>query len=425
MELSRDLTSILVEVFPWLKKYVDPMTGKLLVQILKALYGLVQSAALWFEALTAFVKSLGFVPNTIDNCVMNKRSDGRNVTIVLYVDDILILSEKRDDIDWLIDALRREYGELSIESGESFTYLGMGLETNQQGEIQLRMDAYIQGVLDEFEHDYKPLKKSTTPASIRLFNPGTGKLLQKRDRSKFHTTVAKLLYLSKRARPDIQLPVLYLCTRVKNPTEDDFSKLLKLLGYLKLTKHKTRLISRRGDMNRLVAYVDASFASHADGKGHTGLVLKWGITTLMTISRKQKIATKDSTEAELVGLSDTLVEVEKANEYMKEQGIELDTPVIYQDNMSTMALVESETSGNVRTRHLSARRAIVYEAAQVRKSVSIRFLRTVEMVADVLTKPLSGRLFYKFSDALMGKSNGESDRRGNVHAGATGVRCEK
>jgi hypothetical protein len=123
----------------------------------------------------------------------------------------------------------------------------------------------------------------------------------------------------------------------------------------------------------------------------------------MTISRKQKKATKDSTEAELVGLSDTLVEVERANEYLKEQGVELDVPVIYQDNMSTIALAGSKTSGNVRTRHLCARKAIVYEAAQVRKSVRIMFLRTVKMVADVLTKPLGERLFYKFVDALLGR----------------------
>lgn len=264
-----------------------------------------------------------------------------------------------------------------------------------------------------------------TPASIKLFNPGTGELLLKRDRSKFHTTVAKLLYLSKRARPDIQLPVLYLCTRVKTPTKDDLSKLLKILGYLKLTKKKTRVISGSGDMSRLVAYVDASFASHVDGKGHTGLVLKWGNTTLMTLSRKQKIATKDSTEAELVGLSDTLVDVERTDEYMREQGIELEPPVIFQDNMSTIALVGSETSGNVRTRHLSARRAIVYEAAEVRKSVCIKFLRTVEMVADVLTKPLSGRLFYKFSEALMGRSKSSMKRCEDVPTGATGVRSEK
>jgi Reverse transcriptase (RNA-dependent DNA polymerase). len=98
MELSRELTKVLLELFPELREFVDDKSGKLIVQILKALYGLVQSAALWYSALTTFLKSLGFVANKIDNCVMNMRKGGRNMTIVLYVDDILILSESDNDI---------------------------------------------------------------------------------------------------------------------------------------------------------------------------------------------------------------------------------------------------------------------------------------------------------------------------------------
>jgi hypothetical protein len=183
MELSKDLTNILVEVFPWLKPYVDPVTGKLLVRILKALYGLVQSAALWFEALTAFLKRLGFVPNTIDNCVLNKRDDDKDITIVLYVDDILMLSENQTDIDWLIGALKSEYGELTVETGNSFTYLGMGLETIQDGNMRLRMDAYVEGVLNDFERIYPKVKASTIPASVNLFRPSNGRLLSPMDKS--------------------------------------------------------------------------------------------------------------------------------------------------------------------------------------------------------------------------------------------------
>jgi hypothetical protein len=53
-----------------------------------------------------------------------------------------------------------------------------------------------------------------------------------------------------------------------------------------------------------------------------------------------------------------LDEVERANEYMEEQGVSLDVPIVYQDNMSTITLVTNENSGNVRTRHLNVRRAI-------------------------------------------------------------------
>jgi hypothetical protein len=428
MELSKELTTILLEVFPELREFVDDDSGRLVVRILKALYGLVQSAALWYEALTSFLKRLGFFANKVDNCVLNMNTGGRDVTIILYVDDILILAEKDEDIHWLIDALKAEYGELTVEMGDQFTYLGMVLTRTDGGRtIELRMDGYIDTVLNSFD-EYKNLRKATTPANINLFKPSTGKLLKQKDRARFHTTVARLLYLSKRTRPDIQLPVLYLCTRVKEPNEEDDAKLRKILGYLRLTKKKPRIITSRGNLNRLVAYVDASFAVHHDGRGHTGLAIKRGESTLVTVCRKQKIATKSSTESELVGLSDVLSEIEKSHEYMEEQGVGLDIPLVYQDNMSTIALVSSENSGNVRTRHLNARRSIVHEAWNIIRSIEVQFLPTKQMIADVLTKPLGGNLFYRFADALMGRRRNQNERTAEStvddSAGATGVRWE-
>lgn len=48
----------------------------------------------------------------------------------------------------------------------------------------------------------------------------------------FHHNVAKLLYLYKRARPDIQTAVAFLCTRVKSPDVDDYKKLGRVMKNL-------------------------------------------------------------------------------------------------------------------------------------------------------------------------------------------------
>ena len=53
-----------------------------------------------------------------------------------------------------------------------------------------------------------------------------------------HTVVARLLYLSKIARPDIMTVTIYVCTRVKASTVEDVNKLERVLGYLKATKQK-------------------------------------------------------------------------------------------------------------------------------------------------------------------------------------------
>ncbi len=58
------------------------------------------------------------------------------------------------------------------------------------------------------------------PAESNLFDHDE-KTEKMKDNLFFHRIVAKLLYLSKRARPDILLAVQYLTTRVKSPTITD------------------------------------------------------------------------------------------------------------------------------------------------------------------------------------------------------------
>ena len=47
----------------------------------------------------------------------------------------------------------------------------------------------------------------------------------------FHCIVAKLLYVAKRARPDLQVAVAFLCKRVKCPNVGDWKKLGRLVRY--------------------------------------------------------------------------------------------------------------------------------------------------------------------------------------------------
>ena len=45
--------------------------------------------------------------------------------------------------------------------------------------------------------------------------------LNAEDKIVLHINTARLLFLGKRARPDIQTGVSFICTRVKDPDEDD------------------------------------------------------------------------------------------------------------------------------------------------------------------------------------------------------------
>jgi hypothetical protein len=78
-----------------------------------------------------------------------------------------------------------------------------------------------------------------------------------------------LLFLTKRARPDILTAVAFLTTRVSEPTEDD-KKLLRVLRYLNGTQHLGLRIQADSELTTVRAFVDASFAVHPNMRSHTG-----------------------------------------------------------------------------------------------------------------------------------------------------------
>jgi len=94
------------------------------------------------------------------------------------------------------------------------------------------MEDYIKKILEEAPHDMNGTAK--TPAASHLFNTNDrAKKLSEEKAQLFHHIVTKLLYLCRRTRQDIQTTIAFLCTRVKEPDEDDYKKLARVIQYLR------------------------------------------------------------------------------------------------------------------------------------------------------------------------------------------------
>ncbi len=162
------------------------------------------------------------------------------------------------------------------------------------------MKEYIKEAIDDFGEDI--IRSAATPAKKNLFDVDeTAELLSRKKSENFHSVVAKLLYVSKRSRLDIQLAVAFLCTRVSCSTEQDWQKLKRVLEYLRGTLDEYLTLGA-DDIGMMKTWVDASYAVHMDMKSHTGGVVSFGIGAVMSKSSKQKLNVKSSTEAELVGI---------------------------------------------------------------------------------------------------------------------------
>ena len=73
-------------------------------------------------------------------------------------------------------------------------------------------------------------EKPATPANKNLFViSANSPELDPNKSNIFHSVVQKLLYITKRARPDIETEIYFLCTRVSKSTLEDWMKLRRVL----------------------------------------------------------------------------------------------------------------------------------------------------------------------------------------------------
>mmetsp|Transcript_13263 Transcript_13263/g.28116 ORF Transcript_13263/g.28116 Transcript_13263/m.28116 type:complete len:106 (+) Transcript_13263:1938-2255(+) len=101
-------------------------------------------------------------------------------------------------------------------------------------------------------------------------------------------------------------------------------------------------------------WVDASFAVHPDYRSHTGAVLSLGKGGVISVSRKQRLNTKSSTEAEVVGVDDASSQILWTNYSIKAQGYQINETLVYQDNQSAILLEKNgKQSSGKRTRHMN------------------------------------------------------------------------
>jgi len=391
MRLDKVLTAMLVLVSPKHSQFVEEQ-GTSVVQLDKALYGCVEAAALWYANLCSTLDLDGFSPNPYDPCVFNKMgSGGAQVTVVMHVDDLFVSSKSDVDIEKFENYMRGVYTEIKVSKGKVLDYLGMTFDYVVPGQVSITMDNCEQDILAECG----VWTMRQTPAASTLFNVRDTTKATDEASGYFRTFVAKLLYLAKRVRPECLVAVAFLTTRVNDVDIDDIAKLHRLLGYLRASQHRG-IVLRIGDTMIVRAYIDASYGVHqSSGKSHTGCAIVLGEAGVLAArSSKQKIVTKSSTEAELVGLSDSVAHAIHLRNFIMGQGYDQGPVVIYQDNLSCMALVKRGGPGSERSRHINIRHFWVAERVTAGE-VIVEHLGTNLMFANALTKPVQGVQFVR------------------------------
>jgi hypothetical protein len=306
VRLTGKMVELLLEIDHELyESYLVHERGEMVmhVELLKALYGTMHAARLFWEWLSKQLVDWGFTPNPYDSCVVNKIVDGKQLTVAWHVDDLKISHVSTKVVDDLIADLDSEFGKetpLSKSRGKVHDYLGMTLDFSVPGQVTVTMIDYIKMICMDLPKDM--VGKAATPAANHLFlvDDEDAAPLDKDRTDLFVHLMMQLLFLSQRACPDIRTAISFLCGSIQHPNNHDYKKLTRVMKYLQSTIDLPLVLSADGTgIPRW--HIDAS-AALCSTHGYEESSMTLGKGSVYSTLVKQKLMTRSSTEAEVVAV---------------------------------------------------------------------------------------------------------------------------
>ena len=409
LEITPDLVQLILQVEPSWKEFICEGRGKtgnsgkgsMYFIIDKALYGMIESSMAWFRELSSTLIAMGFTPSETDPCVFHSYANGDRTSIVVYVDDLLLLARDRAKTLQIRQQLIDKYENITtkdFESSDELNYLNINIKrnVNEDGKtisFELHQSTYCNKMIDELglRDKESPFESTQLPYTTDLFkvNPDSSPL-KKEDAAWYMSAVGKILYTSTKIRIALALPVSFLCKRMQHPTEEDMEKLLRTLHWIKQYPDGGITIRGGSDMN-LYVWADASDNCHFDAKGHTGVYISIGKedgSPVFYLSKVQSLVSRSSTEAELIAVYQSIPHALWAMDALSEWGYVQEKITLYQDNISTIISSIDGSKPYSKTGHINRR---IFNSREYLLSgvIVMPHCRTENMLADPLTKPMT------------------------------------
>jgi hypothetical protein len=183
---------------------------------------------------------------------------------------------------------------------------------------------------------------------------------------------------------------------MKEPNQDDWIKVKRIMRYLKKTESAKLTYKVKG--SELIGYSDASYAEEKDRKSTSGYAYLLNGAAISWRSKKQPIVALSSMEAEYIALASATKEGISLKKLEKNLMIKPSKILINEDNQSTIKLTKNEIY-NDRSKHIDVRYHFTRECVQ-RNLLEINYCPTEDMTADILTKSLGSTLHMRHAARL-------------------------
>ncbi|BBN68279.1 hypothetical protein Prudu_361S000400 [Prunus dulcis] len=209
------------------------------------------------------------------------------------------------------------------------------------------------------------------------------------DKERYQRLVGKLIYLS-HTRLDIAYAVRIVSQFMYSPSEDHMSAVMRILRYLKVTYGKGLMFYKYGHTD-VEEYIDVDWVGSVTDRHSMSGYFTFVSGSLVTWrSKKQKVVSRSSAEAEYRGMAQGIFE---RSWVWNQKPMDL-----YCDNKAAIAIVHNHVQHD-RTKHVKVDRHFVKEKLDA-EIISFPFISFEYQLADVLTKAVSTTVFLNSLDKL-------------------------
>jgi len=350
--------------------YVEPPKGfesrddsgrTKVLKLKKALYGTKQAARLWQHKLRdVLINKMGFTNSTHDPCMFTKRDNSGGVLICgVYVDDVT-LAHNGILLEWFKAEFEKHLR--STHLGKLSWFLGMAIDRDDDGVINIHQAKYVEKLLDKFAPTHKSTmyKRSypCSPTSFQKLTTASDDMeREKVSKLPYREIVGSLLYVSTMTRPDVAYHVSVLCQQMHDPSIAGYEAAIGLLLYLGNTKHYS--LTYTGDTSAhtplthlshlitnsagLMAYSDASWHKPDElGFNMFGYCIYMYGGVICYSSKLLKVIALSSAEAEYAAASSCCKEVVFIRNMCNDLGITISGPTAFAvDNEAAIAIAEN------------------------------------------------------------------------------------
>ena len=261
--------------------------------------------------------------------------------------------------------------------------------------IYLNQQKYVRDLLAKTNMtDAKPQSSPMCPSLKLSLASGTPLA----DPTTYRSIVGALQYLTM-SRPDLSYSVNKLSQYLKAPTDVHWSACKRVLRYLVGTP-SLGLHFHSSSPFDLQGYADADWAGCLDDRRSTsGYCVFLAGNLISWCSKKQTVIARSSAESEYRSLALATSEIIWVQSLLQELSIDLSSPpVIWCDNISAASLASNPVF-HARTKHIEVDIHFVRDRV-LDKKLEVRYVDTMNQIADVLTKPLHIPQFQALRDKL-------------------------